>query len=708
MRSFRAAVAALLLASGSLVAEEPPSIDKLVAQLGAREVPIRREAAAQIARLGAGAKPALPALIKAVTDPDKQVWSIAIGVIASLGPDAAEAIPTLVENMDSRKKGGGRERDRRQMLMRSAYALTRIGPAAKPALLEALKSEDGMARAGAARALGGMGPAAKEAIPGLVENLRRDQPDERRETIDALGLIGPDAAPALGEALGSDQALVRAGAALALAQIGRGAQGVAAKVAEVAARETDPVVRAALFSAVPKVGVEPARAVELLIAGVKDDNDVVRHGAINAIYLLRSANAQLIPALVALLPDPNTAWSERAAVVLGRLGPSASAAVPSLLDAVRKRAPAPPVYLDALAQIGPVAVPGVLRAIENENPDVLTRDHWSVKCLQKIGGGAVTPLAQALADSRISIRLVAARGLGELGPVAAPAFAALTGAGGDADPRVRATVLGALVDARAQKLAVVSRVEAALKDPSPIVRSAAAQLVPHLGEQARSLAPALLATLGDSEPAVRLAVVQALPAIGPAAEPAIGSLLQLLPKGDAETRAQVLQVFAGIGANAKAALPAVQNSLKDSDPAVRAAALSAVAKIEEPPARAPILIAGLDDPALPVRKAAAQELGALGEKARDATGRLVVLLQREAERDFAFDALRQISPRSVPDLVTMLGDRDLAVKIFATQRLARLGPEARDAIPALEAILTSNERGELKQTVTEALKRIKP
>jgi HEAT repeat protein len=695
------------LALGFAVAEEVASLDKLVEQLGARENPVRREAATQLARLGPAAKPALPALIKALNDPDKQVWSIAIGAIARLGPEAADAVPTLLENIDSRKNRGGRDRDRRQLLMRSAYALSRIGLAAKGPLLETLKSEDSMARAGAAKALGGMGAAAREAVPSLVQNLRRDQPDERRETIDALGAIGADAVPALGEALASGEAFVRAGAAQALAEIGRAAQSMAPKVADAAARETDPSARAALLAAVTKVGVEPARAVELLIAGVRDNNEQVRHGAINAIYLLRSANDALIPALTKLLRDPNPALSERAAVVIARLGPAASGTVPAQLEVTRRRTPAPPVFFEALGQIGPAAVPGVLQAIEPENPDALTREHWSVKCLQTIGGGAVTPLAAALTDPSISVRLVAARALGELGPVSAPAFSALISVVGDSDPRVRATALGALVSTRAQTAAAASRVQAGLKDSSPIVRAAAAQLVPHLGDQTRALAPALLATLNDPDPAVRLAVVDALPSIGAAAEPAIGSLLQLLPQANPQTRARIFSVFAGIGPKAKAALPEVRNALRDQDAGIRAAALAAFAKIEEPAERVPVLLAGLDDAALPVRKTAAAELAALGDKAREATSRLTALLQHDDERDFAFDALRQISPRSVPDLITMLSDRDLAVKQFATQRLARLGPDARDAIPALEAVLQSREREELKKNVAEALKRIK-
>ncbi len=707
-RSLLAVAFSIALLGGRLRAEDAPPLEKLIEQLSARENAVRREAAYQIEKLGPAAKPAIPALIKALSDSDKQVWSTTIDTLANLGPDAAEALPALIETLDSRNNRSGRDRDRRQILFRIAHALSRIGPVAIPPLIEALKSDDGMARAGAAKALGGIGPNARDAIPGLIANLRIDQPEERREMIDALALIGRDAVPALGEALGSSEAVVRAGAALALAEIGQDALSLAAKVADATARETDPTARAALFGAIPKTGVEPTRAVELLLRGVKDDNAEVRHAAINAIYLLRSANDRLIPALVTLLRDPNPTLSERAAIVLGRLGPGASSAVPALLEVARKRTPPPPAYIDALGQIGPAAVPGVLHAIEQENPDQLTRDHWSVKCLQGIGGGAISPLATALADSKVSIRLVAARALGELGPVAAPAFGALVAAAGDADPRVRATVLGALVNTRVQTLSAVSRLESALKDSSPIVRLTAAQLVPHLGESARPLAPTLLATLADRDPAVRLAVMEALPTLGSGATPSIDPLLQLLPTADAETRARVLTVFAGIGAGAKTALPEIRHRLSDPDPAVRAAALSAFAKIEEPDPRVPVLIAALDDPSLPVRQAAAKEIASVGDKARDATSRLTAMLQHEDERDAAFDALRQISVRSVPDLIIMLRDRDLTVKKFATQRLARLGPDAQEAIPALEALLRGYERSELRNSVTEALKRINP
>ncbi len=53
------------------------------------------------------------------------------------------------------------------MRTNDAFALGRIGPAAVPALIAALKDKDRQVRWYAASALGRIGPAAKEAVPAL-------------------------------------------------------------------------------------------------------------------------------------------------------------------------------------------------------------------------------------------------------------------------------------------------------------------------------------------------------------------------------------------------------------------------------------------------------------------------------------------------------------------------------------------------------------
>jgi HEAT repeat protein len=73
----------------------------------------------------------------------------------------------------------------------------------------------------------------------------------------------------------------------------------------------------------------------------------------------------------------------------------------------------------------------------------------------------------------------------------------------------------------------------------------------------------------------------------------------------------------------------------------------------------------------------------------------------------AFGALKKISVRSVPDLIALLSDRDLLVKAFAAKRLGSMGSAAREAIPALNELLSrSGEREETRRVVREALQRI--
>ncbi len=84
--------------------------------------------------------------------------AVALGV---MGPAAKDAIPTLAElGRDPRVCGD------------AALALSRVGPAAIPALTELLKEQNDRVRADAAWALGMIGPAAREAIPTLAGMLK--------------------------------------------------------------------------------------------------------------------------------------------------------------------------------------------------------------------------------------------------------------------------------------------------------------------------------------------------------------------------------------------------------------------------------------------------------------------------------------------------------------------------------------------------------
>jgi hypothetical protein len=80
------------------------------------------------------------------------------------------------------------------------------------------------ARIEAARALGEAGPAAKAAVPALVESMRNASVEVRAAASDAIAKIGDVSVPRLVESLKDGDARLRAGAAEALGKLGSSAQ----------------------------------------------------------------------------------------------------------------------------------------------------------------------------------------------------------------------------------------------------------------------------------------------------------------------------------------------------------------------------------------------------------------------------------------------------------------------------------------------------
>ena len=213
----------------------------------------RVAAAEALARLGAAAVPAIPALVACLNrEPDP----VRIAATYALGAIGAPAIPALTDAL--RDSGaalphllsavghgnhGGTWREQALVMDDAAHALAAIGPAAIPALIDLLAADDEWARINAAFALGEMDHAACNAVPALVNALADESHFVVRTAADALGTIGAaQAAAPLGELLhlerpGWETPLVRGwsvrdqvrfNAATALARLGSGAAGAEA------------------------------------------------------------------------------------------------------------------------------------------------------------------------------------------------------------------------------------------------------------------------------------------------------------------------------------------------------------------------------------------------------------------------------------------------------------------------------------------------
>jgi HEAT repeat protein len=172
---------------------------------------VRRQAGKALAAVGAAA---VPELVQALRERDVAVRARAARSLALIGPEAREAVETLT--------AGLRDADP-SVRAASVLALGEIGPAAKPAvpgLVKALGDANDMVRGLALEALRAIGPGATES---LGKTLAKGQPKERLASVRALGLLGPDAReamPQLRDAMRNGDKQVRAATAQTLGRMG--------------------------------------------------------------------------------------------------------------------------------------------------------------------------------------------------------------------------------------------------------------------------------------------------------------------------------------------------------------------------------------------------------------------------------------------------------------------------------------------------------
>jgi HEAT repeat protein len=182
---------------------------------------LRIEAASSLGKIapGTGVKEVVPALTAALQDKNEFVRKEAAMALGNMGPSAKEAVPALIDLLS---EGRPASYARADVGGAASDALAKIGKAAVPRLIKALKSRDTDVRKGAADALAEIRAQAKTATAELTAALRDRDPGVRAAAARALGSIGPDAKsalPAIKRLLKDKEAVVRKAAAVALKQV---------------------------------------------------------------------------------------------------------------------------------------------------------------------------------------------------------------------------------------------------------------------------------------------------------------------------------------------------------------------------------------------------------------------------------------------------------------------------------------------------------
>jgi len=315
----------------------------------------------------------------------------------------------------------------------AAWTLAEMGPRAKdavPNLIEALEDESTYMRVRAVEALGKIGPYAKAAVPALIETLGDTSRENWNEDLllwsgpaleaaIALGKIGEHAAvPALTKVLKDEKEVVsvRGAAAVALGTIGDKAS--VPILCKTLNDEKEVVsVRGAAAVALGTIGYE-ATLPFLFKISCTAENYEFREAAG---FALRKIGKSAIAFLVKALESEDNHIRYYAALHLGKIGPDAKVAVPTLIELIDDEYMGT-MAIEALGDIGGrVAVPALTEALKDKD-----LQFSAAKALEKIGPDAkvaVPALIEALKDE--DFRVNAARILGSIGTNAKAAVPAL-------------------------------------------------------------------------------------------------------------------------------------------------------------------------------------------------------------------------------------------------------------------------------------------
>jgi HEAT repeat protein len=369
--------------------------------------------------------------LRALTSPDYQRREQARVSLAQIGPEATPALIAALEDRPGTLETillrlNGRfgvfpvvPSTTPPLRMRSAEQLATLAagdPRAVRALAGTLAEEDGPLVEEAQRSLRRIGSAA--AVPQLITVLRDGDLNARRHAAEVLRDFGPYAASATSALLNllKDRSIpVRVQAANALARVaGVGATGGLTQALD----DRSPAVRAAAADALGWIGEEAAPTVAKLRCRLADYHPRVRVCSARALWLITGDASAAVPVLSATLRE-SVCWE--AALALGAMGPSASNAVPALIDMLkREKVPRAlretPVSALALGQIGMPSVPGLIDTLANPEPRVRTS---AALALGFVGGKALEAtkgLVKLLSDSDPDARRAATLALGVIDP----------------------------------------------------------------------------------------------------------------------------------------------------------------------------------------------------------------------------------------------------------------------------------------------------
>jgi HEAT repeat protein len=673
----RAAILSVLLLalpSGAEAADRP--LREWINDLDNASVLVRLEAIEVLADAGADAADAVPRLEKLVrTEPLGVRLPAALAIYRVTGRTAL-AITALAESLRGDTDPQARVHALGVLQLMGADAATAAGE-----ILDLADDTDAFVRSRAVAVLACLG---RPVVPAVLERLADAQPHRRRQAVRALlhlhRLLTEDDTRRVERGLEDTDSVVHLGCARVL--WGRAVSSVAVvRVLTEAVRSGGVAGRAVLDgieeSATPR---RRAAARSVLDAALRGSDPELRLRAARELYRIDGEDEALLPVCIAALKSPNQTLYPPALAALRGLGRRGTPALPVLIERFRDGdlhelepersfgcmgAAVVPKLIDllhetrdvdhlardveiALARIGEPAIPALLPLLTHDREEI-REAACSVLAMTIPPGKKVAPqLVRLLEDSSDAVRYQAIHALRNLGPAAREAVPRIVEVARKADPDFQVLCLSALSAIGGDSQVLTKAALAAMDSTSEIVRLEAFQLLWSVDPRHPACvrhAPALLrTTLGCLQ--IRSIIEPDNPA---APRLALVLIDRLRSEKNWEFRRLIALSLADIGPAAKDAVPVLAEGLTQPGLEVRTWTVECLQRTGggDPRRMVHALVEVLDEGGTPsLHRHAIDLLGAFGAEAREAVPALLAILRwgTEEEIEAAARALSRISP----------------------------------------------------------------
>lgn len=467
---------------------------KVVALLADKDDNVRRKAAYALGRINPEPTAAVDALIKALADKNLEVQKAAGEALSKFGRDAAPALILALSDKEARIR------------LEVIRSLGKLGPDAKAAIpeLKSILSEQSTLSQEAAQTLGKIG---KDALPALSEVLRQENDKVHSAVFQAFRQIGADAVPAAIDALGHPAAAVRRQAAQLLGELNISDKSVVVALAHTL-QDDHYTVRIQCLSSLQRLGPAANFVAPKVLALVDHADSPTRLAALNALTMVRGEVDMVLAAMAKAAKASDATTRQLAVRVAGTYG---TKAVPLVLAAIKDTDPI--VRNEGLQRLA--TLPGdlkdalpVLRELMKEASPVTRR--LAVQALGRAGNDAVPDLIEALKDADYNVKLVAIRGVRQVGPAAKKAIPQLQdlASGGKKNLAIRREAIQTLGVMGAD--AVDPLIGLLKQEQSLSLKLALVQALGAIGPDAKAALPVLEGLAESPNPPFRNAVQTAL------------------------------------------------------------------------------------------------------------------------------------------------------------------------------------------------------